>query len=447
MNLRGGVILFLALVMFDGAVRKWALPQSEQLVYIAKDVLLLALLAACLTRQGLRMTPGVAGTALAGWLGAYGAVTTLQVLNPSLPSVVLGLLGLKSHLLYAALLVVVPAAFRDTGALLQMLRYLTIPVIAVLALGVVQFYFPIDHPINRYVRGTSQDIATFGLLHHVRITSTFSYVSGMTVFVFFATCLGLALLAAGRWHLRDAKLGTVCLVAAVVVTPMTGARWNFYMAVLCLPVFLYAMIRSSMLQTRYAWRLIVLSFVALAAISFWSIEAIESLQHRRQSTFDAPRRVESLLLDPVAFGAEAGLLGYGAGATHQAAPALVPDAGYYSWLPSTDFEDEPGRIMLELGVVGFVVAFALRVYLCRLAWLAVVNGGTRSERALAGAALIFFLAHLISPIVFSVTGGALYWFLAGVVATILRDQHARRIASGVTVREAVLVGAPSRAMR
>lgn len=183
------------------------------------------------------------------------------------------------------------------------------------------------------------------------------------------------------------------------------------------------------MQTAYAWRIIVLSSVGAAAISLWSIEALESLEYRRRSTSDAPARVEGLLLDPVRFSAEAGVLGYGAGATHQAAPVLVKGAGYYAWLPVADFEDEPARVMLELGIAGFAVAFALRVYLCLLAWRALMNGQSHSEKALAGAALAFFLAHVVSPIVFNVTGGALYWFLAGVLATILRDQRLRRAAA------------------
>jgi hypothetical protein len=103
----------------------------------------------------------------------------------------------------------------------------------------------------------------------------------------------------------------------------------------------------------------------------------------------------------------------------------VPEAGFYTWLPVTSFEDEPGRIMLELGIVGFGLAFALRVALCLLAWRVMLAGVSSTEKGLAGGALIFFMAHLISPIVFNPTGGALYWLFAGIVATIARDQHLR----------------------
>jgi len=434
---RGGVLLFLALVLADGAVRKWLLPEFEQLVYIAKDVLLLGMLTWYGMSRGLRLPAGLSGSTLATLLSLYIAVAALQAFNPALPSLALGVLGLKAHVLYIALMLLVPAAFRDVDDLARTLRYALVPMILVLALGAVQFYLPPDHPLNRYARG-SQDIATFGLVGSVRVTSTFSYVSGMTVFVFFAFCLGLALLAAGRWRLRENKLACACIVAAVVVAPMTGARWFYYMVTLCLPVFLYGMIRSEMLQTKYAIRLVVLSFLTATAISFWSLSALESLQHRRESTGDAPARVEGLLLDPAKFSLEAGVLGFGSGATHQAALALVPGGHDFSWLPTAAFENEPGRIMLELGIVGFVVAFALRIYLCRLAWLAMVRGGTRNERTLAVAALIFFIAHVPSPIVFNVTGGALYWLFAGILTTILRDQHLRRGARPEIPPDAVL---------
>lgn len=426
MTSRAGLYLFLALLVLDGAVRKWLLPGSEQLVYIAKDILLVALMARYFVKGGLRYPPGVSQSGLTGWLAAYVVIAALQALNPSLPSLLLGVIGLKSHVLYAALLFLVPAAFRDTDDLARAFRYLLVPITLVLALGVLQFYLPIDHPLNRYVRGTTWDISTFGSLHRVRVTSTFSYISGMTVFVFFALCLALGFLAAGRWRFGTSKLAYACLLAALVVAPMTGARWIYYVLMAALPVFLYGMARAGMLQGGYALRIVVFASLATAAISLWSMQALESFEQRRQSATDLGDRVESLVLKPFRFALDAGLLGFGAGATHQAAPALVPQAGYYDWLPTTDFEDEPGRLMLELGALGFVVSLGLRIYLCWLAWRTMLAGATPREKALAGAALMFFVAHVSSPIVFNGTGGALYWLFAGILAVILRDQHVRR---------------------
>lgn len=432
-----GITLFIALVVLDGAVRKWLLPQSEQLVYIAKDVLLLALLAWHLMRRGIDLPPGLSATRLQAWLALYAFIVALQVFNPSLPSLLLGVFGLKTHILYAALLVLVPSAFSDTEQLARWLRYLLVPAILVLAFGVLQFYLPADHQLNRYVRGTFQDIATFGVARKVRVTSTFSYISGMTVFIYFAICLGLALMAAGRWRMRGNLLTYACVLTAAVVTPMTGARWVYYMVMVTVPLFLFTMLRAEMLQTRAALRIAALACLGVAVVSLWSLEAFESLEYRRQSSLDAAERIEGLLWDPVDYAVEAGFLGFGAGATHQAAPALVPDAGFYAWLPVTGFEDEPARIMLELGIVGFVAAFALRAYLCWLAWRAMAAGATHTEKGLAGGALIFFVAHLISPIVFNPTGGALYWLFAGIVATILRDQHLRRTAAPSPARPVV----------
>jgi hypothetical protein len=429
MNFRIGLLLFLALVVFDGAIRKWLLPESEQLVYIAKDLLLAGLVAWYFGTRGPRMPAGLAGSPLVSWLGLYATIVALQVLNPSLPSVLLGVFGLKAHVLYTALVMLVPAAFRDVDDLARTLRQMLLPVILVLAFGVVQFYLPIDHALNRYVRGgEGQGIATFGLVGNVRVTSTFSYISGMTVFSFFAICLGLAFVAAGRWRFRSNLLAYVCLIAGIVVAPMTGARWIFYMLMMGVPLFLFGMFRSGMLNARFAARILLVSIVTTTAISLWSMQALESLEYRRQSTADTGTRIESLFLDPLTYLPDAGLLGFGAGATHQAGLTLFPEGGYYGWLPVANFEGEQGRIMIELGALGFVVAFGMRLYLCLLAWRALINGGTPTERAFAGASLVFLAAHVVSPIVFNVTAGALYWLCVGIVATILRDQHLRGMA-------------------
>ena len=73
--------------------------------------------------------------------------------------------------------------------------------------------------------------------------------------------------------------------------------------------------------------------------------------------------------------------------------------------------------------------------------LALMSGESRTEKGLASAALVFALAHLISPIVFNGTSGALYWFMAGVVATILRDQRLRQTAVSVAPPGTLLPGA------
>ena len=58
---------------------------------------------------------------------------------------------------------------------------------------------------------------------------------------------------------------------------------------------------------------------------------------------------------------EAGLLGFGIGATHQTAAALAPNLPPYSWLRGLIVEVETGRIMLELGALGFLLVYLIRI--------------------------------------------------------------------------------------
>ena len=96
-----GVLLFL--LIYDGSVRKWLLPGAEQLVFIAKDVLLLTALFLWLVLRG-----GKPQARLHPWVrlmfALYAYWVLLRVFSTSLPNLAVGLWGVKSHLLYASVL-------------------------------------------------------------------------------------------------------------------------------------------------------------------------------------------------------------------------------------------------------------------------------------------------------------------------------------------------------
>ena len=64
----------------------------------------------------------------------------------------------------------------------------------------------------------------------------------------------------------------------------------------------------------------------------------------------------------------AGFTGFGTGAANLGAPALASDIPPFSWLPVGNlFEEESGRIVLELGIVGWFFNLAFRTAL--LTWI------------------------------------------------------------------------------
>src|SRR6185369_1616263 len=103
---------------------------------------------------------------------------------------------------------------------------------------------------------------------------------------------------------------------------------------------------------------------------------------------DVSGRVASPLLSPYLLLPEVGLLGFGIGATHQTAATLAPGLVPYSWLRGLNVEVETGRVMLELGPVGFALVYFLRLYLVVYAFRQILMLRTRFHRALAIASFL-----------------------------------------------------------
>lgn len=420
--LRSGLAVFFLLVIVEGAIRKWLLPQQQELVYLAKDVWLVGLICVLVVNQQVRLTAAVRKSGSGALSLLYVCWVLLEGVNPALPSLTLGLWGVRSHVLYASLIWLVPVAFHSSESAERWLRTLPIIAVPVLVLGVVQFFSPATGIINRYAVDTT-DIVTFGQSGAVRVSGTFPYISGMAVFVFAVALVALVLLLAGRLQRR--KLVWLGLTLAAAVTPMTGARWSIYVWLPVLPLLAFEMARTF---PGFGTRLLRL-FVGLALIGVpvglaaGAGTALTSLAERASDTDDTGERLSGVVTDPIAKFEDAGLFGFGAGSTHQAASALVSDRQPYDWLPTADFEGESGRLILELGLIGFLLVVALKVSWVWAAHRAVIRARTHAQLVIAMVSLGFFVAHVPSTVVFNSTAGALYWGLAGALACVLREQN------------------------
>lgn len=422
MNLRTGFLLFLMLTFYEGAIRKWLLPGVEQIVYLAKDVLLILLFVQH-GMPGRRREPVLKRTMVAALIPAYVSWVALQAVNPSLPTLELGIFGLKTYVLYLAFLILVPTAYANVQELETDLRRLLWLMLPVLALGIVQFGLPPGHWLNQYVK-ESAGVATFGAdFGRARITSTFPYITGLVTFLSFAFSLTIGLLAARRWTMASNSVVYAALALVLMVMPMTGSRGPVYAAVLTFPLFLFGAIQKKMMSTAVVLRLVLPGVLVFGAVSYFAADALDAFNLRRATSDSTSERFWQAFAEPFDFADTAGVLGYGAGSTHQAAPALTGGDGSYSWLPVRAFEGEPGRVMIEIGLIGFALFFFIKIAMCLLAYQTMVRGQTPAQVGLAGAALMFFAAHVYAPMVFNSTAGALYWFFGGVIALIRREQQ------------------------
>lgn len=373
-----GLLLFL--LLYDGAIRKWLLPGAEQIVFIAKDALLVAALGLWMS---LRADKGPAW--LHPWVrllfALYAYWVVLRVFNTSSPNLMIGLWGLKSHLLYASVLLFLPLAFTRLEDFFKVLeRIYPWMVVPVCSLAFAQVLAPADSFLNLQLAREVDQTAYFGEAGLVRVTGTFSYISGMAAFVQCTCLLGVALYLGGA----RSRLFLVGLGFAMAALPVTGSRSVVSVVVVGAAVMLLAALVARLIGLRTLVRATAV-LAALVVLSLYVQDtAWEAFAQRVEANPQDQNRTITAFTNAFEFMEVAGLTGFGTGTANLGAVALSGDVVPFSWLPvGNQFEEESGRIVLELGIIGWALNLAMRVGLLVWAGSLVLAGRARAVR-LAG---------------------------------------------------------------
>jgi hypothetical protein len=420
--------LFAVPIIVQGALRKWILPQFATPLYVAKDVALIAALVFFGHRYSFRLTTPLRRSALPLLWGAFGFVVVLQSFNLNSPSVLVSVLGIRSYLLYTTLLLLMPLALEHVERPERLVLVTSAVVLSVLALGAYQYSQPVDSWINQYVADSAN---VTGVLSHPRITGTFSYIGGMGEFLLFAQFLGLGIVLAG-WRYRRRLyqiLGGGLFILALVVSPMNGSRSVVLGILIPLPVILFTLLgRRGGSYAVTGLLLILLVGGGFLSQSEWAMRGWETIEYRMEHASDQETRVQTMLLDPIQKVGVGGVVGYGAGTTHQAA-SVLSDEGRLQ-IEGVSYEGELGRVIIELGVFGALFFLLVKVWFAWAAWQAMRRATTAWTLLLSVTAFGFLFLKLgVGMIVFNHIAGALYWLCAGSVVWVWSRQEVRRLSN------------------
>lgn len=419
----------LVLVVAEGAIRKWLLPGQQQLVYLAKDVLVVGVFAGYFAAGRMvrraRIPAGVVVLLLA--CAIWGA---LQIFNPKLPGVLVGAFGWKAYFWYAPLMWVVPAAFRDLSDLDRFLRRYALLVLPMILLGMMQFRAPTTSVLNRYAWGDDEGvgrIATFGAQSAARVTGTFTYISGFTTYLIAVGVILLIVLGWRGFRTRDCWKEWATLLSLPIGILVSGSRGPLVLLGGIFPLFFLLARRGAGARAGSLVRLLAGTAIAATLASYVALPALEAYSFRVHSTEEnLALRALDPLLGPLKVLSDAGALGYGIGATHQAASALVPGVIPGSWLEGLVAETESTRVMIEVGPIGFLLHYLYRIALVLVVFSIGLRARSAGPRVLALGAGFFLLAHVPGAIVFNVYAGIYFWFFAG--CAFLADAEERKVA-------------------
>ena len=322
LNWRRAIKAVFILLVIEGALRKWVLPQASEMIYLPKDIVILGAyfnfyLFSSSNKKLIPKLPiiNILIFIAVGWC-------IFQIFNPSLGSPLVGVFGLRGYLLYIPLIWMVPSLFNSEEDLYEFLRSHLLLTIPVGIIGIIQFFSPPSSFINAYANEESVAKATFGVTNAVRITGTFPYISGYGVYLI--VCFGLLIFMlsikqSGGWQ----AVSIIEIFLVTVNSFMTGSRGTVFAEVLFLVGYLGTKgLTKPASILRLMKQLIVPVIVVAIAASIWFRPAINSFWLRTTTNHDVGGRITSGFTEPLDFIEYKQLDGYGTGATHQATPAL-----------------------------------------------------------------------------------------------------------------------------
>ncbi len=434
----------LVLVIFEGAIRKWFLPGAQDLIYFAKDVFLLGAYVGFFQSPARRRYPPPPAPLLYGLLVAGMFVGVLQIFNPNLPNLLVGILGFKAYFFYVPLIFILPAMYHTDQEVAVALRRYLLLAIPVGVLAVAQFFSPPGSALNTYARSGSDalNIVTFGSSAYVRVTATFSFITGYTSYLLGTVIFLLIWMANGRWRLR----GNILMYGALGITLlgmlMSGSRGPVLLLLALFPFYWWLGILREAGGGGTFGRLLLGLSLLIAVLAWVGEDAIGAFYGRALGgAADVSSRMMTPFQAPFHVIGDAGPFGFGIGATHQTAAAVTPGLPPFIWLRGLLIEVESGRVMLEMGAIGFAIVYLIRIYLTFFAFGQIFRLRTRFHRSLAVGAFLYILGSLPGGIVFEVTAGLYYWTFVGLVFLAMRlDQEAVRAAAA---RAAVVAAKPA----
>jgi hypothetical protein len=410
MNWRRAVYAAMIVALFEGAIRKWVFPQGSELVYFLKDIILAGaylkffMFPDPADRKWRLDIPSTLITAVIIILVVAGA------LNPNIGSPIMAAYGLKIYLWYLPLGFMIPVLFRNETHMTNVLFRYSLLAIPICLLGMAQFVAPPDSWINTYATSEFagvKNVATFGAgqAARARITGTFSYIGGHTVFVMFffmlSLCLFMNLEDKRRWVLLLANLPLLMGNAF-----MTGSRGVVLYLVLFAACIGAVSAVTKMGKSRNTFIYVMLGLgVAVFAVSIFFAKAYQAFDTRRKMAGDSEAGRMTHFYRSVSHAATTvDLVGFGIGTSHPATLGLRRALGIPEpKKPAPYYDSETGQVMGELGWIGCVMWYALRVMMLWHCWAAFRSLPPSLMRSLSFAFFIFHLFNLPGQMVLNHT--------------------------------------------
>lgn len=363
------------------------------------------------------------------------AWTVVEIMNPAVASMTLGLIGIRAYWLWMLLApVTVATALRGTRFKHRAIYALLVLAVGISVLASVQFASSPTSAVNLYSTVDGEEVyadrATVSATGRARVSSTFSFLSGFTAFTLLVPTLLLSVgLEAKKPMLRRSCL-VVTLVCASVV-PMSGSRGAVILGALVLSLTVWA---AGLLFTSIGRRVLLGAIVAAVLATAAFPEAFEGVESRFANEDETATRFEDALviLPPVALATfDYPFMGIGTGMQQNVRGSMNITTEYGA-------ENEVGRYLIELGPIGFLLVWTTRLGIVIALLRAYSFLKKRGRRGAAGAALSYSVLSMLGNLIFDHIFQALFFMGCGfIVAEVVEVWEAASLAPPAPVPVAV----------
>ena len=337
-------------------------------------------------------------------------VSIIQVVNTGIrESFILGILGLRAYWLWWIALPVVAnvmlaPAVRRRGIVAMAW------VCAIVALfAMYQFGSPSTSAANTYAVHAGNDVIAFEIAStgRPRVSSTFTFITGFTNFVVLIPPLLLSL-GLSDVDRRTRLIATSTAMLAAAALPMSGSRAPFVIGLLLLALVAR---QAGFLFTATGRRVIIGGTLAIMTIIYIFPESLQGVMDRFDSD-DTRDRFESIytVFPPYALSSLSyPMFGLGTGMQQNFRNLFGVGWGEY------EAELEVGRYLIELGVPGYLLMWAIRIGLAVALLRAARLFQRAKRRAAMGAALAYALLVFYGSITFDHIWQALFFTGCGFI--------------------------------
>jgi hypothetical protein len=293
----------------------------------------------------------------------FALLVAIQMLNPSIPNVLVGLIGAKVWLLYIPLAFLGYHLIGDKGDLERLLRIMCFAAVIPCAIGIIEAILVNTGSANLVYGwyGSAASAVTQGFADVgegtttvLRVSSTFSFVSQYYLFT-----LSMVAVAYAYWRGFLARraggefLGLTLFVLVIFAALLTGARG----AILTVPAMILVILALDGIRLKaWTWLLAATALTLIGAaavfgttvsdlvdqvvnhgIGQFTIATVDGFRHALSETF----------------------VGLGAGVDTVSARYALPEFDPYALIGGGVEESWWVKAVLELGVVGLIVAACL----------------------------------------------------------------------------------------